>query len=64
MFWCLERVEPTSEPVPLTKLNTPSGYPDSWINSVYNKDDKGVCSDGFKIQVHPVARAGRTFNVI
>ena len=59
-----EICDPTPAPSPFTKLKTPAGKPASCIISANNKPDKGAISDGFKIIVHPVAKAGITFKAI
>jgi len=55
---------PTSDPVPLTRLNTPAGAPASctiWANIIALRGDSSL---GFNTNVHPAASAGATFAVI
>jgi hypothetical protein len=52
---------PESWPFPITKLKTPFGSPTESITSANSKADKGVNSEGFKMQVHPAARHGATW---
>lgn len=49
-------------PNPVIIFTTPGGNPASLINSANLKLDKGVYSAGFKIIVHPVAKAGANFH--
>ena len=60
----LEICDPTPTPSPLTKLNTPFGKPTSSIISANNIPEIGAISDGFKIIVQPVAKAGTTLRAI
>ena len=55
---------PTPAPSPLTKLKTPFGKPASSIISANNIGEIGAISGGLRIIVHPVAKAGITFNTI
>ena len=59
-----DRAAPTVGPSPWTKLNTPGGKPAASIISAYIIAEIGVCSEGFKTQQQPVAKAGMTFNAI
>ena len=56
----LEISVPTPAPSPFTKLKTPFGNLASSIISANNIPDIGAISEGFKIMVHPVAKAGAT----
>ena len=59
-----DKCVPTPAPSPLTKLKTPFGKPTSSIISANNIPEIGAISEGFKIIVHPVAKAGITFRAI
>ena len=53
-----------SNKLPFTKLNTPAGKPASCIISAKSIPDNGAISEGFKIIVQPVAKAGITLSAI
>ncbi len=56
---------PATGPMPGTTLSTPGGMPASAARSPSIKQVKGVCSDGFKTTLFPVASAGaRLFDEI
>ena len=56
-------VVPTPGPSPLTRLNTPFGTPASCRISARIMASKGASSEGFKIMVQPVAKAGATLQL-
>ena len=64
MSGCLDRLAPAIGPSPCIMLKTPGGKPASCTISEYITDESGVNSDGLRTQVHPAAKAGRTFNAI
>ncbi|MNL73893.1 hypothetical protein D3C87_1994260 [compost metagenome] len=55
------RAEPAVMPVPVTTLNTPSGYPASSTSSASFSAVSGVSSAGLSTTVQPVASAGPSF---
>ena len=59
---CATRAAPASSPIPLTRLNTPSGSPASGKISARRLADSGVNSAGFSTTVHPDASAGASSN--
>ena len=52
---------PTSIPIPVTQLTTPSGNPASEINFMNSKVEAEVNSDGLITAVFPAANAGASF---
>jgi hypothetical protein len=56
-----QRAAPTS-PYPVRTYKTPGGNPASTANCPMNKAVNGVDSAGFKMEQHPVARAGAHFH--
>ena len=52
---------PTTEPLPVTTLRTPSGIPASSASSASRSAESGVSSAGFSTTVLPVASAGPSF---
>ena len=52
---------PTSDPAPVTTLNTPSGIPASNASSAKRSAVSGVCSAGLSTTVLPMASAGADF---
>ena len=55
---------PTTGPVPVTRLNTPSGRPTSWMISASMKASMGATSLGLSTTVQPAAIAYATFAAI
>ena len=53
---------PTSDPAPVTTLNTPSGRPASSASSARRSAVSGVCSAGLGTTVLPMASAGAVFH--
>src|SRR4029077_6231228 len=53
---------PTSEPAPVTTLNTPSGSPASLASRASVSVVNGVSSHGLITTVQPAANAGNTFH--
>ena len=58
----LTKAAPVS-PNPVTILTTPGGNPASLKSSANLQAETGVYSAGFKIMVHPHARAGANFQI-
>src|SRR5690625_357443 len=58
---CLTSASPATSPMPLTRLNAPSGRPASSKIPAHDDADKGVNSAGFNTTVHPDASAGASF---
>lgn len=57
----MAKAYPAEGPYPGKMFTTPSGKPASMISSPILRAVKGVCSAGFITTVHPVARAGPSF---
>lgn len=60
---CWDKYSPVF-PKPVIMLITPGGNPALTKRDPNKRAVKGVCSAGFKITVHPAARAGATFQAI
>ena len=58
---CLTSASPASSPMPLTRLNTPSGRPASSKISAHSEADSGVNSAGLSTTVQPEAMEGASF---
>ncbi len=58
---CLTSASPASSPVPLTRLNTPSGRPASAKMPAHSEAESGVSSAGLSTTVQPAASAGASF---
>ena len=59
---CPASAVPTSEPAPVTTLNTPSGSPASLASRASVSVVNGVSSHGLITTVQPAANAGNTFH--
>jgi len=54
---------PAVEPPPARTLNAPGGNPASRISSAKSRAVSGVSEAGFRIMVHPAAKAGANFQL-
>jgi len=52
---------PKTEPIPTTKLTTPSGKPASTTNSTSSRPTSGISEEGFITTALPAASAGSSF---
>ncbi|MCY1396290.1 hypothetical protein D3C76_1390490 [compost metagenome] len=59
---CSANGAPASGPRPVTRLNTPSGSPTSWMMAASSSALSGVSSEGLSTRVQPAASAGATFH--
>src|SRR5581483_4818803 len=60
-IWCVTRGAPAVSPNPVTMFTAPAGSPTSSNHCAISKAVSGVCSAGFRTQVHPAANAGASF---
>ena len=59
---CLTSGAPQVSPKPVMTLTTPFGRPTSSNHFATSSTVSGVCSAGFRTQVHPAAIAGASFH--
>jgi hypothetical protein len=60
---CATRGAPAVSPNPVSTWKTPAGSPASSRILGSSRHVRGVCSGGFKTNVHPAARAAASFCV-